>query len=89
VASWVNQKHALHYSKKDSIAFDMVLKLLAHLRKRILRKSYNLAEPCFGMAEKRTMPICFTSEQLKLIEEYAKRRGMLNVSQAIENLVTK
>jgi hypothetical protein len=54
-----------------------------------LRKSYNLAEPYFDMAEKRTMPICFTSEQLKLIEEYAKRRGMLNVSQAIENLITK
>jgi hypothetical protein len=45
------------------------------------------------MAEKRrrrrTMPICFSSDQLKLIEEYAKRRGMLNVSQAIEDLITK
>jgi hypothetical protein len=45
------------------------------------------------MAEKRrrrrTMPICFSSDQLKLIEEYAKRRGMLNVSQAIEELITK
>ncbi|MDQ3854424.1 MAG: hypothetical protein M3299_16525 [Thermoproteota archaeon] len=55
-----------------------------------MRKSYNLAEPYFGMAEKRrTMPICFTSDQLKLIEEYAKRKGMLNVSQAIEDLITK
>jgi hypothetical protein len=44
------------------------------------------------MAEKRrrrTMPICFTSDQLKLVEEYAKRRGMLNASQAIEDLITK
>jgi hypothetical protein len=41
------------------------------------------------MKEKRTMPICFTLDQLKLIEEYAKRRGMLNVSQAIEDLITK
>ncbi len=42
------------------------------------------------MAEKRrTMPICFTSDQMKLIEEYAKRRGMLNVSQAIEGLIAK
>jgi hypothetical protein len=43
----------------------------------------------FGMEQKRTMPICFTSDQLKLIEEFAKRKGMLNVSQAIEHLVTK
>jgi hypothetical protein len=55
----------------------------------ILRKSYNLADPYFGMEEKRTMPICFTSDQLKLIEDYAKRKGMLNLSQAVEHLVTK
>ena len=54
-----------------------------------LRKSYNLAEQYFAMEEKRTMPVCFTSDQLKLIEEYAKRRGMLDVSQAIEDLTTK
>jgi hypothetical protein len=54
-----------------------------------LRKSYNLAEPFFAMEEKRTMPSCFTADQLKLIEEYAKRRGVLNVSQAIEELITK
>jgi hypothetical protein len=54
-----------------------------------LRKSYNLAEPYFGMEEKRTMPVCFTSDQLKLVEEYSKRKGMLNVSQAIEDLITK
>jgi hypothetical protein len=55
----------------------------------ILRKSYNLADPYLGMDEKRTMPICFTSDQLKLIEDYAKRKGMLNLSQAVEHLVTK
>ncbi|HXG07152.1 MAG TPA: hypothetical protein VNI77_07495 [Nitrososphaera sp.] len=38
------------------------------------------------MNDKRTMPVCFTPEQLKTIEEYAKRKGMLNVSQAIEGL---
>jgi hypothetical protein len=39
------------------------------------------------MEEKiRTMPVCFTPDQLKLVEEYAKRRGMLDVSQAIEEL---
>jgi hypothetical protein len=39
--------------------------------------------------KRRTMPVCFTSDQLKLVEEYAKRRGMLNVAQAIEELITK
>jgi hypothetical protein len=39
------------------------------------------------MKEKeKTMPVCFTSDQLRLVEEYAKRKGMLNVSQAIEEL---
>jgi hypothetical protein len=39
------------------------------------------------MSEKRTMPVCFTPEQLKSVEEYAKKRGMLNASQAIEELI--
>ncbi len=38
------------------------------------------------MNEKRTMPVCFTLEQLKMVEEYAKKKGMLNASQAIEEL---
>jgi hypothetical protein len=38
------------------------------------------------MSEKRTMPVCFTPEQLKMVEEYAKKKGMLNASQAIEEL---
>lgn len=37
--------------------------------------------------EKRSMPVCFTSEQYKMIEEYAKRNGMLNASQALEDLL--
>jgi hypothetical protein len=35
---------------------------------------------------RRTMPVCFTLDQLKQVEQYAKRKGMLNVSQAIEEL---
>jgi hypothetical protein len=34
----------------------------------------------------RTMPVCFTPEQLKVVEEYAKKKGMLNASQALEEL---
>jgi hypothetical protein len=35
------------------------------------------------------MPICLSSEQLKFIENYAKLKGMLNASQAIEDIVKK
>lgn len=34
------------------------------------------------------MPVCFTTSQYKMIEEYAKRKGMLNASQALENLLS-
>lgn len=37
--------------------------------------------------ERRSMPVCFTPEQIKLLEEYAKNHGMLNSSQAIEHIV--
>ena len=33
--------------------------------------------------EKRSMPVCFTEEQFKKIEEIAKKNGMLNASLAI------
>ena len=36
----------------------------------------------------RTMPVCFTPEQMKIVVEYAKKKGMLNASQAIEELAT-
>lgn len=36
---------------------------------------------------KRTMPICFTPEQVKLLEKYAKENGMLNFSQAVEQII--
>ncbi len=37
--------------------------------------------------EKRSMPICFTNEQYKKIEEFAKKNGMINASQAIEKIL--
>ena len=33
------------------------------------------------------MPICFTKEQYKMIEEFAKKNGMLNASQVIEKVL--
>ncbi len=35
------------------------------------------------------MPICFSTEQYKKIEKYAKKHGMVNASQAIEKLLNK
>jgi hypothetical protein len=41
------------------------------------------------MRDKRekTIPICFSQEQLKFIENYAKTNGMLNISQVIDDIV--
>jgi hypothetical protein len=40
-------------------------------------------------SKKRTMPVCFSRENLILLEKYAKKKGMTNYSQAIENLATQ
>lgn len=40
-----------------------------------------------AIMEKRSMPICFTNEEYKKIEEFAKKHGMLNASQAVEKLL--
>ncbi len=37
--------------------------------------------------ENRSMPICFTPDQIKALEEYAKKKGMLNCNQAIEEII--
>jgi len=37
--------------------------------------------------EERSMPICFTAEQYRIVEGFAKRHGMLNASQAIERIL--
>jgi len=36
---------------------------------------------------KRIMPICCDTEQYKLIEKYAKKRGIINASQAVEKIL--
>ena len=35
------------------------------------------------------MPVCFTEKQFKMIEEFAKRNGMLNASQALERILSE
>jgi hypothetical protein len=34
--------------------------------------------------KRRTLPVCFNSEQLALLEEYAKKKGMTSYTQAVE-----
>lgn len=33
------------------------------------------------------MPICLSIEQLKIVDQYAKSKGLLNAGQAIEQLI--
>jgi hypothetical protein len=37
--------------------------------------------------EKNSMPICFTPDQIKKLEAYARKKGMLNYNQAIEEII--
>ena len=39
--------------------------------------------------KKRTIPICFTADQYKKIEQAAKQKGMLNISQLVEEAVSE
>ena len=38
---------------------------------------------------KRTMPICCDLEQYELIEKYAKKRGIISASQAVEKILNE
>ena len=37
--------------------------------------------------QRRTIPVCFTDKQYRLIEEFAKKNGMLNAGQALEKIL--
>ncbi len=37
--------------------------------------------------EKRSMPVCFSDDQYKMIVDYAKKNGMVSASQAVEKLL--
>lgn len=41
------------------------------------------------MNNKKTMPICFSPAELKVIKEYAKRFKMTDYSQAVEKIVSE
>lgn len=37
--------------------------------------------------ERRSMPVCFTERQYRMIVQYAREHGMLNASQALEKIL--
>ena len=37
--------------------------------------------------KRHSIPVCFTEKQFKMIEEFAKKNGMLNASQALEKIL--
>ena len=41
-----------------------------------------------NMEAKRSIPVCFTPNEIELIEKYAKQFGMTNYSQAIEKIAS-
>ena len=49
----------------------------------------NLIMVLITMEDQRTIPVCFKPEELKLIENFAKKLGMINSSQAIEKIVSE
>jgi cell fate (sporulation/competence/biofilm development) regulator YmcA (YheA/YmcA/DUF963 family) len=55
----------------------------------VLSSNYMLSSSDHVDSKKRTMPVCFSRESLILLEKYAKKKGMTNYSQAIENLATQ
>jgi hypothetical protein len=38
---------------------------------------------------KKSVPVCFSKYNLKVLKDYAKKKGMLDYSQAIEHLAKK
>lgn len=52
------------------------------------QKGYKINHTKIIMQE-RSMPICFTADQYKMIESIAKRKGMLDTSQLIEEVLNE
>ena len=46
-------------------------------------------DPNDNYPSKKTIPVCFNKYNLKVLEDYAKKKGMLGYSQAIEHLAKK
>jgi hypothetical protein len=46
-------------------------------------------DPNSKYPSKKTMHVCFNKYNLKVLEDYARKKGMLGYSQAIEHLAKK
>jgi hypothetical protein len=43
--------------------------------------------PCIIIRTTVLLAVCFSSDKLKILEEYAKSNGLLNYSQVLEHLI--
>ena len=41
----------------------------------------------FESDSKRTIPVCLSPKEVYVLEEYSKKKGMLDCSQALESLI--
>lgn len=68
-----------------------IIRCPTHLRASEIARTatdINQYPPLICMA-RRSMPVCFTTQQYRTIQAYAKSQGMLNASQALEDLLEK
>ncbi|GEM_PF-162361 len=57
---------------------------------KYVRKEKDISEsPKNIIMKARSMPVCFSEKQYKMIEEFAKKNGMLNASQALEKILSE
>jgi hypothetical protein len=40
-------------------------------------------------SSKRDMYVCFSENEIRILEDYARRKGALNISQALESLLNE
>jgi len=40
-------------------------------------------------SSKRDMYVCFAENEIRILEDYARRKGALNISQALESLLNE
>ena len=73
----ISKGNANTYTKNRS---KHILEITKKDIKSIIHKSY---------MQERSMPICFTADQYKMIEAISKRKGMLDTSQLIEQVLNE
>jgi len=65
------------------------MNIIRSLRSKQINKKDIKSQMFTSSMKERSMPVCFTSEQYKKIEQIAKRKGMLNAGQLIEEALAQ